>query len=132
VTSQDTLLSLGDERFVSLSTYRKDGSAVPTTVWIARDGAGLIVLTPPDSGKVKRIRNDPRVALVPCSRRGTVADGATPVQGWAEVVADEAETDRLWDVIRRKYGLEYRLVLGIERLVARGQRPRVIVRVTTC
>jgi PPOX class probable F420-dependent enzyme len=121
---------LSDERFVSLTTYRKNGDGVATTVWIARDGDKLIVLTPTDSYKVKRVRADPRVQLVPCNRAGKVPAGAVPVDGQAEVVDDPAETRRMWDIVRRKYGFEYKVIMGIERIVARGQKPRVILRIT--
>jgi len=121
---------LSDERFVSLTTYRKNGDGVATTVWIARDGDQLIVLTPTDSYKVKRVRADPRVRLVPCNRAGKVPPGAAPVDGEAEIVDDPAETQRLWEIVRRKYGFEYKVIMAIERIVARGQKPRVILRIT--
>jgi len=123
-------LTLGAQRFVSLTTFRRDGDPVPTTVWVARDGDALIVLTPEGTGKLKRIACDPRVQVVPCSRSGRIRPGDHPVDGIAEIVAGPAETQRLANLIRRKYGLEYRLVFGIERLVARRQRPRVVLRIT--
>jgi uncharacterized protein len=47
---------IGRGRTVSITTFRRDGRAVPTPVWFAVDGGELLTLTPPDSGKVKRIR----------------------------------------------------------------------------
>ena len=66
-TSLDTL---GDEPFVSLTTFRASGAPVSTPVWIGTEGEDLVVLTPLDSGKVKRLRANPRVELRPCDRRG--------------------------------------------------------------
>ena len=85
---------------------------VPTPVWVARDGDALVVTTPAASGKVKRLRSNPQVELVPCSRRGRVRDGASPVAGTAEIVGDEEHARRLTDSLRRKYGVEFRLVYG--------------------
>ena len=51
--------ALGDERFISLTTFLKSGNAVSTPVWIARDGDDLVVTTPAMSGKAKRLRNSP-------------------------------------------------------------------------
>lgn len=124
------LSSLGDASFVSLTTFRKNGVGVSTPVWIARDGDELIVTTPRRSGKVKRLRNDPRVTLAPCDRRGRVADGAAVVEANATIEAVEAEVERLGRVFLGKYRLEYRIFMLIERLVSRGDRTRVMLRLT--
>lgn len=121
--------SLAAERFVSLTTFRRTGAAVSTPVWIARDGAELVVTTPADSGKVKRIRNSGRVELTPCDRRGRVAEGAVPVAAHATIHSDAATVERLGDVFRRKYTAEYRIFLFIEKIVARGNKRRVMLRI---
>jgi PPOX class probable F420-dependent enzyme len=122
-----SLLPLADSRFVSLTTFRRSGTAVSTPVWIARDGASLVVLTPAGSGKVKRLRNDPRVELRPCGRFGAVADGVAPVTGTADLRESPDDVERARSTIRRAYPVESRLVLGIERLVERLRgRPRTV------
>jgi len=131
VTSTDSAFAaLGDEQFLSLTTFRKSGERVSTAVWIGRDGDALIVTTPEASGKVKRLRNSPRVEVSPCNRMGRVKDGIEPVAGVAEVLTDEGTQERLTGIIRRKYGLEYWVVMGIERLIKSGQENRVILRIT--
>ncbi|HEY0937875.1 MAG TPA: PPOX class F420-dependent oxidoreductase [Trebonia sp.] len=122
--------ALDRARFVSLTTFRRSGEAVSAPVWIGQDGDALIVLTPAETGKVKRLRNDPRVQLRPCSRTGRVAGGAACVAGTAEILDDEESRERLTAVIRRKYGLEYRVVMAVERLVKHGAATRVILRIT--
>jgi PPOX class probable F420-dependent enzyme len=123
-TGQTAFDALGDERFVSLTTYRRTGVPVSTPVWVARDGDDLLVTTPAGSGKVKRLRHTTRVELVPCSRSGKVDPGATPVAA----VATLGEPDRP-AVFRAKYGLEYRVFMLVERIVAKGNRDRVLVRI---
>ena len=130
MTLTPDLAALGDERFVSLTTFRKSGVGVPTTVWVGRDGDSLVVTTPSGSGKVKRLRNDDRIELRPSSRRGTVNTSVPPVAGVAEVVEGSGATTRLGEVMGAKYGLEYRLVMGIERLLRRGAPQRVMLRIT--
>ena len=116
---------MADARFVSLTTFRRSGEPVSTPVWVGRDGGSLVVLTPADSGKVKRLRHDPRVEIRPCGRFGAVADGVEPVAGTAEVREHPDDVERARATIRRTYPLESRLVLGIERLVERlRRRPR--------
>src|SRR5580693_8036638 len=124
----DAVSALGAEKFVSLTTFKKDGSAVAAPMWIGRDGNHLFAWTPADSWKVKRVKNNPQVVLVPCGRTGKVRDGAQPVDGIAEVFTEPATVQRLAAVIRRKYGLEFIIVTFIERLLARGPKPRVILR----
>ena len=126
---QHTAAALGGQRFVSLTTFRRTGVAVPTPVWIARDGDALVVLTPEESGKVKRLRNDPRVQLRPCGRTGKVAPGTEPVDGVAEIVADAATAARLTGLFPAKYGLEYRATMLVERVAARRRKPRVLLRI---
>ena len=118
---------MADEQCVSLSTFRRTGAPVPTVVWIAPEGDALVVTTTADSGKVKRLRRDPRVELRPSNRRGQVAADAPVAAGVAAVVPQD---ERATAALRRKYGLQYRLITGLERLVARGRRERVILRIT--
>ncbi len=130
MTSVPTFSALGDESFVSLTTFRRSGEAVSVPVWIGRDGDALTVTTPAASGKVRRLRADPRVELRPCSRRGTVDGGVPPVAGVAQVVGDADGVERLTDGIRKKYRWEFRVVMMIERLGRAGRKPRVILRIT--
>ena len=85
MTSPSAFTTLGDEQFVSLTTFRRSGEAVSTPVWIARDGDDLVVTTPAMSGKVKRLRNSGRVEMRPCDRMGKVKEGATVVAGTAAI-----------------------------------------------
>jgi PPOX class probable F420-dependent enzyme len=125
-----TFDALADERFISLTTFRRTGAGVPTTVWVARDGDALLVTTPRGSGKVKRLRNDPRVELAPSSRFGKVDDDAPTVRAVAEVLDDDAARTRTNEVMQGKYGLEYRVMMGIEKLGRKGDDNRVILRIT--
>lgn len=125
----DAVSALGGEKFVSLTTFKKDGTPVATPMWIGRDGDHLFVWTPADSWKAKRARNNPRVLLVPCSRLGKVHDGAQAVEGVAEVITDPATVDRLAGVIHRKYGFGFRVVTFFERILARGSKQRLVLRI---
>lgn len=124
------LTSLAAEKFVSLTTLKKSGEAVPGPMWIAGDDGGLVMWTHADSWKVKRVRRDPRVTLVPCSQSGKVRDGATAVEGSAVVVDDATVVSAVRDAIKRKYGLQFHVVTTIERIVARGAKERVVLRIT--
>jgi hypothetical protein len=123
-----TLADLGRHQFVSLTTFRRSGQPVPTPVWIAPDGDALVVTTPADSGKVKRLRHDPRVELRPCTRSGKVAPDAPTVAAVARVVPTD---HRSTTALKEKYRLQYRLIALLERVVRRGRVDRVILRITS-
>lgn len=120
------LASLGREKYVSVTTFKRDGTAVPTPVWVAGDGPDLLVWTAAESGKVKRIRNNPRVTVAPCDVRGNLR--GEPVPARAEVLPPEA-ADALRGNFVRKYGLSARLAMFGSRL-RRGRRGTVVVRIT--
>jgi PPOX class probable F420-dependent enzyme len=60
------------QRYISLKTFRKNGDGVATPVWFGEEGDRLYVMTRSDMGKVKRIRNNPKVGVSPCTIRGKV------------------------------------------------------------
>ena len=99
-------MSVADEivrsRYVSLTTYRKDGTPVATPVWHVPQGAELWIVTEADSGKVKRIRNNPQVRVQPCSIRGAVAPGAPSVPGSARLL-DGDGTAQARELLARRY-----------------------------
>jgi PPOX class probable F420-dependent enzyme len=121
---------LSDERFVSLTTYKRSGEGVATPMWIVRDGAHLSAWTPADSWKVKRARRDPRVTLRACGRTGRVDPGEPVLEGTAEVVTDPGEVFRVEGLVKRKYGLEFRVMTLIETIAARGRKSRVVLRIS--
>jgi PPOX class probable F420-dependent enzyme len=86
---------------------------------------------PEESGKVKRLRNNGHVEIRPSSRTGKAADGSEPAPGIAEIVTDAPTAARLTRVIQKKYGFGYYVTMLIERIAARRQKPRVILRITS-
>ena len=95
-------------KYLSLTSYRRDGSEVPTPVWFVEDGGRLLVQTDLKSGKVKRIRANPEVSVAPCNGRGRLR-GAS-VKGHAEVL-DAGQAPGIETLIRRKYRRDM-LIIG--------------------
>ena len=127
--NDDLSARLGDEKFVSLTTFKRNGDAVATPMWIARDGEHLVAWTSAEAWKVKRVRRDPRVSLRASSRTGKVRDTSPALAGSAEVVSDPGEVARVEGLIKGKYGFEFRVVTLVETIVARGRKPRVVLRI---
>jgi PPOX class probable F420-dependent enzyme len=93
---------LGAEKYVLLTTFRKDGRAVPTPVWVARSADELVVFSAPEAGKIKRIRRDGTVLVAPCTVRGQRRGDDVP--GHARLLS-ETEARQVHDLITKKYGL---------------------------
>jgi len=66
------------QKYISLTTFRKNGAAVPTPVWFGEEADRLYVMTRSDMGKTKRIRNNPQVRVAPCTIRGKVTGPEFP------------------------------------------------------
>ena len=87
-------------KYISLTTFRKNGAGVATPVWFGEQDGNLYVMTRSDMGKTKRIRNNPQVRVAPCTIRGKVTGaefGAT-----ARILPPE-EQARARQAINRKY-----------------------------
>ena len=94
------------ERYLNLETYRRTGQAVATPVWFVVDGGIIYVYSLANAGKVKRIRNNPRVRIAPCDVRGALK-GAW-VDATARVV-EEREAAAAQRLLVEKYGWQKRL-----------------------
>lgn len=105
---------LAREQYVVLTTFRRDGRAVDTPVWLVvrRDGKAYFT-TAGDSGKVKRIRNNPRVRLAPSDRAGKVRG---PFREGRARVLDRVPGQGADAALRRKYGIQKRLIEVFEML----------------
>jgi uncharacterized protein len=89
------------QKYLNLESYRKSGQAVATPVWFAEEAGEMYIYSLANAGKVKRIRNNPRVRVMPCDVRGR------PKGEWVEGVArilDAAGGERAHRLLDRKYG----------------------------
>ena len=93
--------TLAKSRYLSLTTFRRDGTPVATPVWVAQQGDELLVHTAKSSGKAKRVTGD-------------VVEGIARLQ-------DEAETAVAFSLIRQRYGLQARLLFWWNGRRARGR-----------
>lgn len=101
MTMQHHFAPLDGHQYMNLTTFRKNGQAVPTPVWFAREGDRVYVVTFGASGKAKRIRVTPRVQLAPSDGRGKPL-GAT-VEARARILESAAEQQGR-HALARKYG----------------------------
>ena len=118
-----TLQQLGSEKYVFLTTFRKDGRAVGTPIWVMPNGEHLAFWTPKDTGKVKRIRNSGRVTVQACDIRGNTHGDV--VEGQASFGTRD-DRKRVTTSLRRKYGLFGKVTLLGSR-IRRGAEGTVII-----
>lgn len=112
------LSALADERYVSITTFRRDGSPASTPVWVVSDDPHrLLIATGAGTWKVRRIKRDPHVRVAGCSARGKIHGEA--VEGVAHLV-DEAPLVRRLQ--HEKYGWQMSLIEGASRLALRIMR----------
>ncbi len=57
-------------KYLSLTTYRRDGSPVSTPLWFVEHDGRLFAITGGDSYKAKRLRRNPACMVAPCNARG--------------------------------------------------------------
>jgi PPOX class probable F420-dependent enzyme len=94
------------EKYLNVETFRKNGAGVATPVWFAENEGLLYIYSLSNAGKVKRIRNNPRVRVMPCDVRGK------PKGEWVEGrarILDAAGAEHAHRLLDRKYGLVKKL-----------------------
>jgi PPOX class probable F420-dependent enzyme len=101
--------ALEGARYCLLTTFRRSGEGVPTPVWFGVADGDLYVRSEADVGKVKRIRNNPRVTVAPCTMRGKPLGPVS--QGHARILP-AAEEARAEAALQANYGLLRRLYEG--------------------
>ena len=97
------LAAFEKQKYLNLKTYRKSGVGVTTPVWFVQDGNLLYVRTVADSGKVKRIRNFPKVNIAPCKMDGKLLGDW--VQANAREILDAEIDNKVDRLLGKKYGL---------------------------
>ena len=91
-----------NQRYISLATFRKTGEAVNTPIWFAEDGNKLYFMTNIKLGKVKRIGNNPKVKIAPCTMRGKIT--GPEFDATARILPPE-DSARVRSMIKAKYWL---------------------------
>jgi len=97
-------MALVDEKYMLFTTFRRDGRAVTTTVWVVDLGESRVGFwTSSGSGKAKRLAHTPRVTVQACNARGVAKPGAEPVECTATLVTG-GDLESIRERIVAKYG----------------------------
>jgi PPOX class probable F420-dependent enzyme len=122
-------------KYLSVTSFKRDGSEVATPVWFVAENGRLLVETDRNSGKAKRIRHNGVVTVAPCSAGGRLK--GEPIAAHARFLP-ETERRHVEELFGRKYRVDKVLVLPVYRLVQRlrgsqaiSQDTPVILEITT-
>jgi len=114
--------ALDGQKYLSLETFRKNGVGVRTPIWFAADKESaavvLYIYTIGETGKVKRIRNNPRVRIAPCDMRGNVTGEF--VEARAEILSGDAAAHGV-ELLNRKY-FPWKQLLAFFAMFSRRER----------
>ena len=105
--SSDKITILNQHMYINLETYKKSGQAVRTPVWFVISDDEIFVLTSQNTGKVKRIKNNQTIKIMPCGIRGD-SKGE-----WIDGVARIATEPEMQDIIKlryKKYGFRAKII----------------------
>jgi uncharacterized protein len=110
-------------KYLSITSYRRDGTGKATPVWFVQEDGRLLVETDADSFKVRRIRRTPSVTVAPCTATGRLRGEPAPAR--AELLP-ESEVRRVEQLMARKYRFDLLLIKPARALQAalRGGRSR--------
>ena len=108
-------------KYLSLTSFLRDGTGVATPVWFVEAGGRLLVETDAASYKVRRIRSNPQVTIAPCTATGRLR--GNPVPAWAELLPDAAVA-RVDQLMARKYRLDLLLIKPFRNIQAALHRRR--------
>jgi uncharacterized protein len=121
-----------EQKYLSLETFKKSGEGVKTPVWFAAEPGGdlagnearLYIYTIGNTGKVKRIRNNGRVKIAPCTIKGE------PLGEWADAKAEiisGGEAGRAMKLLNKKY-FPWKQLLGFFALFSWRERIVMVIR----
>ena len=123
MSESETFAMFAGQKYMSLETVRKNGTAIRTPVWFAGEPptgapATIYFYTIGDTGKVKRIHNNPHVRIAPCDIRGNLT--GSWVGARAEILSADGAKHGM-KLIERKY-MPLRQVMGFFSMFSRRER----------
>jgi len=97
----EILKELENEKYINLETYRKNGKTVHTPVWFVISDDLIQVITREKTGKVNRLKNNPKVKFAKCGFKGELKGD------WHSGVSkffDDDQVQKILKLRKKKYG----------------------------
>ncbi len=116
------ILQFLNQKYVNLETYKRNGQAVLTPVWFVMDAETIYIRTDMNSGKVKRIKNNPNIRVTPSGPRGQLRGK------WMEgqmKMAGSLESEHANQLLDKKYGIQGKIIRMFNKI--RNTKPVVLL-----
>lgn len=108
-------MSLADEKYLLLTTFRRDGRPVATPVWVVGlEGGKVGFATSSESGKAKRLAHTDRVTVQASDARGRVKSGSLLYEATAQLTTGPEYT-----AIKTKLKAKYGVMVSITKLLGK-------------
>jgi hypothetical protein len=122
-------------RYISLTTFKRDGSPVSSPVWVTGADGTYVFTTGANAWKTKRLLRNPSVEVQACNMRGRVEPSATRYVGTGEVASSPDAVVAAQRALAAKYGWQFkatRLVDALKKRLGRedGQETVVAIQLT--
>ena len=125
----NTRMISDQEKYLSLSTRKRDGSFVNTPVWFAREHETsnyyvFSLKSGKKAGKVKRIRNFPDVQVATCTDSGRLTGDWGDAN--AELIDESEQVEFAYSLLRKKYGFSLRIGDFFSQMIGNYYRRQII------
>jgi uncharacterized protein len=120
---------LDTAHYILLTTFKRDGTAVASPVWITGSAGTYAFTTGDRAWKTRRLRRDPTVQVQVCGMRGRIKPGATLYRGTGEVLSTPEDLQATEAALAAKYGWRFRGIMVADRIIAifsRGDPERAV------
>jgi uncharacterized protein len=125
-TSSTPFAGFDRHRYVSLTSYRKNGEGVATPVWLLPHEGKLFIWTNRESFKAKRLARDPRCTVAPCNANGKQLLGPH-LDGHARFV-EPIRASEIASMMKARYGIQFALIRALNWL--RGIREYAVIEIS--
>ncbi len=106
----DAIRALQGESYINLETFKRSGEGVKTPIWFAHQGTDLVFMTNGKSWKCKRLARNSACKLAACGVAGGIK--GPWFDGVCVELTDGAEVAAAADLLLKKYGLQWKLLLA--------------------
>ncbi|HEY3959296.1 MAG TPA: PPOX class F420-dependent oxidoreductase [Solirubrobacteraceae bacterium] len=118
-------MALSDEKYMLLTTFRRDGAPVSTPVWVVGlDNETVGFWTSSGSGKAKRLVHTARVTVQPSDARGRIKQGSAPTEATAHIVTG-SDFEAIRERVIAKYGFMTKITKALGTIGGIARRKRI-------
>jgi PPOX class probable F420-dependent enzyme len=107
---------LDGARYLSLTTFKRDGTAVACPVWITGEAGTYVLITGNNAWKTRRLARNPAVEARVCDMRGRCDASATTFRGTGEVLTTPDDVRDAERQLAKKYGWQYKVAKLVDRI----------------